>query len=208
MYRPLYDEKHRAITISTDPHVKNKFLQKGVREKLLCNACEQKIGIWEKYTDRFLFKEAPPVERWDDAVVARNVDYQKVKLFQLSLLWRASISSLEHFSDVVLGPHEEKIREMIFEQNPGKPHEYCCMITYPEIFKSRSDLIIAPEMIRVDRFRTYRFCLNGLFWVYFVGKHTDQIPPKAYVQADGTFPIISDRGQATEYFERLASDFF
>jgi hypothetical protein len=42
-------------------------------------------------------------------VVIRGLDYSTFKLFHLSVLWRASVSSGPDFASVRLGVHEERI---------------------------------------------------------------------------------------------------
>ncbi len=72
----------------------NQTIQDGPKEYLLCNSCEQKIGSYEKY-----FKEGVHCSRHGIEIkhnqrvaVIDNLDYKKMKLFFLSLLWRMSIS--------------------------------------------------------------------------------------------------------------------
>jgi len=183
MYRPLYDEKHKMITLSTNPN-KDKPLQKGLREKLLCSGedgCEQKLGVWESYASQVLFHMQLKHDKYDDAIVVKDIDYTKFKLFQLSLLWRASISSLQHFSNVKLGPHEDKIRNMLINNDPGEPHKYGCIMVLPtNLPKGFEQLIIMPGMMRHDKHRCYYFFLNGYYWLYFVSSHTYKIPVQKY----------------------------
>lgn len=49
-----------------------------------------------------------------------NLPYRPLKLFRLSLLWRMSVSSLREFALVKLGPHEERIRQMLLQDDPGQ----------------------------------------------------------------------------------------
>jgi hypothetical protein len=50
-----------------------------------------------------------------------------VKLFQLSILWRASVAKGDFFSKVKLKPrHEEEIRKMLLNGEPGKEDRYPC----------------------------------------------------------------------------------
>lgn len=40
LYLALYDEKHRAVSVSPVPGEEDRLVQKGLRESLLCQACE------------------------------------------------------------------------------------------------------------------------------------------------------------------------
>ena len=45
-YKPLYDESHEYLVLSTDPKQKRIFEKKGIRERLLCVQCEAHINRW------------------------------------------------------------------------------------------------------------------------------------------------------------------
>ncbi len=96
LYKALYDDKHRFFEISSNPDKKTSFQQKGLREKLLCDACEQRLSIWEQYTCKLLHGGVAQTysQCSDDHFYLEELDYKKLKLFQLSVLWRAGLSSL------------------------------------------------------------------------------------------------------------------
>ena len=54
LYRSLYDEKHRLHQVSADPAQPNIYLQKGLREPLLCELCEQRFSVSERYASMLL----------------------------------------------------------------------------------------------------------------------------------------------------------
>lgn len=119
----------------------NKIIQDGPKEYLLCDKCEQKIGRYEKY-----YKEAVHLRRHkieiiqDDKVdIIRNLDYRKIKLFLLSILWRMSISSLSQFTNVSLANDEEIIRKLILEENPRRSQEYPIAAIIPLIEGKRNE---------------------------------------------------------------------
>src|SRR5215208_423205 len=112
-YLSLYDELHRTMFVPSDE--KEKLAQKGVREYLLCQACETKLSKYEGYASKLIQKIS---DFSKDAsglfVYSDRVDYRQLKLFQLSILWRASVSQEKMFGQVDLGPrHEERIRSML-----------------------------------------------------------------------------------------------
>jgi hypothetical protein len=173
-YRPLYDKKHRINTLILD---KNKidFEQKGMREKLLCSECERKIGIYESYVSRiFSGKEQLDVIYNNRNIFIRNLNYNKFKLFQLSLIWRASISNHWYFSNINLGPFEKEVRLMLINEDPGEPHYLgCMMVCYLNDDKRLQDeLIMQPQQLRVDSHRAYGFIFGGALWLYIVSSHS------------------------------------
>jgi hypothetical protein len=75
------------------------FRQSGIWEKLLCHVCEQKLSKYEVYSSRVLRRLASVVieedKRSEASGLGTDVDYQRFKLFLLSLIWRAGIASKE-----------------------------------------------------------------------------------------------------------------
>ena len=102
------------------------IVQDGPKEYLLCRECEQKIGRYEKYYKEAVHLNRHKIEIIQDNKVAiiRNLDYKKIKLFLLSILWRMSISSLHQFAKVSLLNNEDVMRKIIFEEKPGRSHEF------------------------------------------------------------------------------------
>jgi len=173
IYGPLYDEKHRFHVISTMKTTKNAKLQKGIREKLLCGMCESKLSEYERYVS-LVFSGAEPTKaiRSGNLVKLEELDYIKFKLFSLSVLWRAAVSSLPFFSPVRLGPHEELLRRMVHENNPGTHEQYpfmMALVTHEDVVQT--DLIIQPSWSRMEGHYSYRFVFGGIAWVYLVSSH-------------------------------------
>ncbi len=178
LYKPLYDDKHRAQRLfNTDdkPEYKRlRPLQKGLREKLLCSDCEQLLNDrYEKYFKKRWFDEKALPRKLNDGVTwkVRNLDYHKFKLFHLSVLFRASVSSLPEYQQVTLGPHEENIRKIIFNNTSCSDREY--VILCHAITKSNSEiqygLITNPFKLRQPtRHISYGFCFGGCIWYYIV----------------------------------------
>lgn len=46
-------------------------------------------------------------------------DYEKLKLFFLSVLWRAGVSKQQLFNKVQLGPYEEKLKQVVLSKEVG-----------------------------------------------------------------------------------------
>ncbi len=100
----------------------------------------------------------------------RLQDAKKLRLFFLSLLWRAGASDLPHFRHVALSAEEiEDLRKRVFNRDPGAQEDY------PIILHQMSDLgaqhnrapLLEDEMIIIegepDRKATYvRFYFEGL----------------------------------------------
>ncbi|MCY9877304.1 hypothetical protein OTK59_12125 [Vibrio natriegens] len=87
------------------------------KERLLCRNCEQFLSSnYEQYgTD--LLKKPKNVIKHKDCIEFRKFNYKKWYLYNLSILWRASISSLDEFSSIDLGGLNNILRLCVREDN-------------------------------------------------------------------------------------------
>lgn len=175
MYKPLYDDKHKFHQLSNFMDKNHEYLQKGLREKLLCRECELHISKFEDYAAKF-FQGGTElrVTNFQDGIVVNQVDYTKFKLFQMSILWRMGVSSSPVFKKVSLGEkHENRLRKMILDENPGNPTDYG--VLYSLIYedsKLLNELIIPPGSFRYKGYRMYRLVVGGLLWGFVVSSHS------------------------------------
>jgi hypothetical protein len=170
-YQYLYDPAHRFRQISMNESIDR---HKGIYEKLLCPSCETKFNeTFENYAKEVIFggREIVGFDAGRNITIT-NIDYNTFKLFQLSLIWRMGISKRKEFININLGnKHEEILRKMLLDDNPGKPSEYPCILVY-NIRKSEIDfkhLMISPQKgLRFDGHRTYMLVLGDLIWNFIV----------------------------------------
>lgn len=122
---------------------KDNVIQDGPKEYLLCENCEGKISRNEKY-----FKEAIHLNRHETdkahdgkKLLIKGLDYKRIKLFFLSLLWRASISSKLEFENVCIVSSEEIIRQRILKENPGVNSNFAISAVVPLINNSNAEAL-------------------------------------------------------------------
>jgi len=194
-YKLLYDEKGRAHMFTGSQTHSHKYIQKGLREPLLCkgkDGCEEIFSKWERYGSQVLNYIPIVGSGYDDPIVAKGIDYTPFKLYQMSILWRASVSKLPAFNDVQLGPHEERLRNMLLNSNPGEPYEFGCMMIIRRPFLKWSEQLISTlPLKRFDDHRVFRFFINGIIWSYFVSSHTYKIPNiESFISREGNLPFM------------------
>jgi hypothetical protein len=133
----------------------------------------------------------------------KDVDYATFKLFLMSLLWRAGVSTLETFEEVDLGPHESRLRQMLLAAEPGAPHDYACLIIIPESipqFVARA--IWPPQAFRFAGLRCFRFIIGGYLWCFVTARHAKSVVPlSSILNTDGDLPLLRD-------FDRSADSLF
>lgn len=202
LYQPLYDGRHRFHVVERDRQG-SAFKQKGLRERLLCQQCEQRFSVYEKYAAEAMTGRLGHRYRLSNGrIVIGNIEYARFKLFQLSVLWRGSVSSLEFFKLVHLGPLETRLRAMLLEENPGEPHEFGCAVVFArDGGEDVSDTMFNPEPLRWCGRRMVKFFFAGSAWLF----HCDRrIAPdylqRLFLQTDGTLcGLAADLTDAAPY---------
>lgn len=207
-YKPLYDEKHRFCVVSIDPKQKEYFEQKGFREELLCGSCETKLSRWESYAKKVIFGEEAFFEnRIGRHVLLGGISYLEFKLYLLSLLWRMSVSKLKHFSEVSLGPYEEKIRLHLLNEDPGCATDYPCLIT-AVLFQGSFETgwIIPPTLVKVNGVHCYQVVISGILFTFWVTKKPLAIDAKLVaINEKGNFLLAVEHIENIEFLRELVS---
>lgn len=192
MYKSLYDKDHKfyALVIN-DPVIKQEsFFQEyrsGIHEAgLLCKVCDnQRLNTFENYMRTFLLggnnlpKGKKPTTTYLDNDIMRmnHIDYSKIKLFILSILWRMSISSRPEFHDFSIRNHEEILRETILKEMPKDDGLYPIIIMRFRSIESLSNLIINPKIVELKTGVTIAILpIDGTVYLIGLGELTDSYP--------------------------------
>jgi hypothetical protein len=203
LYKDLYDDKHRWVGLRPNrgPHPQ----QKGIREYLLCDSCEGRLSIWESYAAAKLPDPPDFALQRGSRQVFPDVDYERFKLFQLSLIWRASVARHRTFYRVELGPHEERIRQMLLEETPGEPWDYGCLMLVPSAGKL--DRICLPFLpVRYQGHQVYCLLARGLIWSFFVSSHLKQFRgAEDFLSEQGELIIRAYKDTSEEMMRKLGS---
>lgn len=153
---PNGDGPPRLVT-----NAEGRFTQKvpkGVYDAtILCGECERRFSAWDDYGDELFMKS------WDSFTKmfhnGRHIgyelpafDYARLKLFVVSVLWRASVSTHPMFYKIDLGPREAVLRQSIQNADPG-PVDYFGVLL--QAFDSNDVGILNPHP---ERFGGVRFC--------------------------------------------------
>lgn len=178
----------------------------GMIEYLLCGGCEQRFSRFEDYTKRLLYGDSNPIRLQlplleDPLFMA---DYKKIRLFQLSILWRAAESKGEFYSAVDLDEqHRERLRQMLLNEDPGKETEYCCSLTRlviesPAILQFQETLgmsietgFFAPVRHNHNTWDSYVFVMGGLLWLFCVSSgDVPEVMRNSYIRETGQFWLM------------------
>ena len=177
VYRPSYDSNHTAVLLDIERQKRGKT-QKGFTERLLCAGCESLFSGWETYFAKVWFhstKRLRPASLSADLVTIRGLDYVRFKLFHLSLIWRAGVSTRNEFKNVKLGAQEAKLRIRLLAQEPGGPDDYPFFglaLRDPTTGGFQDKILKAPDATRINGHRVYTLVFGGVLWHYWVSGHT------------------------------------
>lgn len=128
-------ENKNFIGLSNDGTKDLITCQNGFKDdSILCSDCDKKLGIYDKYAKEILYDKIPKCRRFNTPVFLMTddqFDYQKMRFFFLSLLWRASISQKDACSQISLGSQYENIALNILKGNIADDDS----LFHPFIFK-------------------------------------------------------------------------
>jgi hypothetical protein len=182
----IYNEKHQIHKIEIREFLKTKkikYAPTGEYEGgLLCKECDNElIGNLESYANRVLNGNLSPKEYINcqnyknsndgfEYTICENVDYNRFKLFLLSILWRASISSRKIFNDAKLNEVDnENIRLMLINNNGGRINEYPVVtLSYTRDKNVPIDLIIQPIKSVCPDKTLITFLIAGFVYTFYI----------------------------------------
>lgn len=205
LYKELYGDKHRLVNVKLDNLQQKKYQQTGIYEKdILCKECDNIVlGSLERYASNTIYNvESPKFNVNIEEFAGDNIhlpftrfsglDYANIKLFFLSILWRAHLSRDPFFKEVDLGNfYESKIRKMIFEHNPGDEDEFEVVLVSLRFDGTRpTKSTISPVRIKEGINTMYVFHINGVMYHFNVspiGK--EPMFEKGLIKKDGILDI-------------------
>lgn len=193
LYDDLYNDKHQLMGINGVGHRGWKPLQKGIRERLFCESCEQHFNEYCEKPFRAQWIDAPLLQKiWKpNDIQWLSLDYASFKLFHLSVFFRASVSSLLSFAAVSLGPHEEQVRKLILARDPGPSTKYP-LFGYAVIHHKTNGLV--PIISQAERssyqgHHCYGMIYGGVHWWFSFSSHRNLEFERAGLRADGKMPF-------------------
>ncbi|TAH33673.1 MAG: hypothetical protein EYC62_06480 [Alphaproteobacteria bacterium] len=164
----------KARIISSSPHFHPKRVPTGVYDNgILCAECDNQFSPYENHAkdiltrpidQRYVLRDPPNVGE----AIGYNPpvgDYIQLKLFFLSILWRAAISTNQFYAHVRLGVHEKKLREMLQANDVGTVDDFSVLLsknTDPSDIMSRT--ICDPVKKKIEGIRVYYFQLPDVIF--------------------------------------------
>jgi hypothetical protein len=172
-FRLLRNGKTPPKLVSNTPDTYPKKSPIGVYDKqILCGDCEHIFSPLDDYACKLLietFSEKFAITYNGKTIGYKldKIDYNKLKLFFMSVLWRAAASTHTFYSRVTTGPYEEQLREMIISGDPGTPELFSVILArFNSPFDKVTDTISDPFRTRFDGGVNYYVFYMGSFIAY------------------------------------------
>lgn len=125
-YAPIKNEKNQVYLLGE----RVQKVQTGYVERMLCRECEALLSDYERIFKRDWMDTIPPdfthlqTRPLRDLISVSVTDYNAFKLFHLSVLWRAAVSSGFKVASMSLGPYADQLRTLIKNRNPGSVGDF------------------------------------------------------------------------------------
>jgi hypothetical protein len=94
----------------------------------------------------------------------------------MSILWRAGIASRKEFVNVKLSNHEELLRQLILDDNPGDPNQYSIfgyILVFPNNNQVCHSLLIQPVEVELYNVPGFHVVFGGCIWHYLLSNDVD-----------------------------------
>lgn len=180
MYKGIADSKNRMFEISSSEPFRKKTVQSAAyAEYILCAECDNNIlSKLERYANNNLYSKSYRTDNDNfeqatnihgiKAIRCKNLVYSQFKLFLQSLLWRASVSEHDLFSNFKLtAEQEEELRLSIYNSTPLEEDDYACLIlTHQNDEEPQTDLVF----INATQSPKVSFFINQFVYLF----HTDK----------------------------------
>lgn len=194
-FTPLRSEKKSPILCSNTAGKYPKRSPIGIYDSaILCSKCDNYIGIWDNYAQQLLLKkfdESLAVYQGTDKLFYKinSFDYEKLKLFFISVLWRAAISNHIFFKRIKLGPYQDEIKEMILNGDPGTPEKYPVVIA--KFREPNMTAFLDPHNDKFDGINFYRFYMTGfVIYIKVDKRETPQFLKDFYIRENQPICIL------------------
>jgi len=188
-FKNLKSGSGQLIEITCDDKAEPKRSNTDPKERLLCRSCEQFLSInYERYGAR-LFKETKNVKKSKSYIEFNGFKYTEYYLYLLSILWRASVSTINEFSNIKLRAEFEEhlancINKKSIKLNTSLKLDHFIRIAVLRVVDSSGqieDSIIKKLMIYfgIEKGKTaqegilYYFMIDGFLIVFFFSAGKD-----------------------------------
>lgn len=190
LYDPLFAESVYARMETNEAGKFGSRASTGVYDReIVCLPCERRFSPWDRYAVQFFrdrdWSTLAPVPGMPISFLeTSDFNYALLKLFVMSLLWRAAVSTQNLFSKVVLvSSQETELRGLLLRSDPGTPDQFSVLFdkfdgplpSHPEV--DPRSLLLDPHPEEFGAHSWMRFYAIG--WIIHVRTDEGRLHPPA-----------------------------
>ena len=158
--------------------------QTGEYGQFVCQQCEGSFGQYDEYGVDFVrkYRDGQAGEPLNGSLIASDVDYKKLKLWLMLILWRADACDTKMYKNVSLGTKwRNDLTRRIKNDSPGCSDDYAVMASLfhdEEHFETKNigqSYMTNPTYFKYSGVNFYKFYIYGGFT--FLIKVDQQKPP-------------------------------
>lgn len=196
LYRPYYDDKGRLVAIDNTEPAPVQYIQKGFRYPLMCDGCEAFLNDEYEKPFKRLWTDRPPLPSiaFRRSYKLKVAEPQLIRLFLLSVLWRAAVCPVSPFAKVNIQAHEDRLAEMLRRRDAGLFSDYPIFAVLPLLPDSRrvAPVLLTPYKIDFDEVSTIVLAFGGCIWHFMMTRGTKQIPfPQLVLTDEGAMRVLA-----------------
>lgn len=120
----------KCVTVYGDKSY-TKRVPSGLYEYLLCEKIEKEFGIYEQHAKELLINNIDKYPIFLNQFISipnSEYNYEYLKKFFISIIWRMSVSKLEHFEGINLGKYEKLALDILKNNIPMDENLFVIMI--------------------------------------------------------------------------------
>jgi hypothetical protein len=187
--------KNQLIMVDAENSYTKRCLEGVMDDGILCKDCDLAIGQYDQEAQRLLLSDLSKYKNIDKdfyEIPWSEFNYQKIKLFFISLVWRASISSIPFCKGVKLGDKYENMALNILKNLSLDSVDAFPLFIWK--YKNVEKVPIERITLEPSRFRLYgRNCCRFIFAGYHINIKMDKqgLPPIfSWLYANPSNPLI------------------
>jgi hypothetical protein len=190
---------YNALSLSPDSEdVKPLKRSIGVYDdELFCKACEDKFMIYDAYAFTILNEQGNRRKTLRDeqgqvlGAYYETYDYNKLKLFFISVLLRAGLSNVFFFKHIKVEPYLELLKEAIDAGQAPDANDFAVFLAYYDEIK-RGPILFPPAQKRIQKIKFFYFHIGQvIFYIKIDKRATPQELQPIILQPSGKLVLMT-----------------
>jgi len=144
-------------------------------DELFCKDCEDKFMIYDAYAFKILNEQGNRRKTLRDeqgqvlGAYYETYDYNKLKLFFISVLLRAGLSDVFFFKHIKVGPYLELLKEAIDAGQAPAANDFAVFLAYYDEIK-KGPILFPPAQKRIEKIKFYHFHIGQVIFYIKIDK--------------------------------------